>query len=260
MIFVLLPAYNEEESLPRLLPKLADVFGSLGLEYLVLVCDDGSQDHTADLLEKHSQEMPIHILTHKINRGLGETSRDLFELAAELARPDDILVRMDCDDTHEPKYIPAMIEKIREGYEVVVASRFLPDGGQMGVSRYRTFISYAANLFMRVVFPVKGLREYSCGFRAYRAEIIQEAVRVFGDRFIQLRGLGFTGTLEKVVKLKMLGARFAEIPFVLRYDQKLSGSKMVGSITTFGYFTMALLYHWPWGGWRSGYQGKLKNR
>jgi dolichol-phosphate mannosyltransferase len=257
MIFVLLPAYNEEESLPRLLPKLADVFDSLGIEYLVLVCSDGSQDRTAELLEKYSQEMAIRILTHKINRGLGETSRDLFELAAELARPDDILVRMDCDDTHEPKYIPTMIEKIREGYDVVVASRFLPGGGQVGVSRYWAFVSYAANLFMRVVFPVKGLREYSCGFRAYRAEIIQEALRVFGDRFIQLRGLGFTATLEKVVKLKMLGARFAEIPFVLRYDQKLSGSKMVGSITTFGYFTMALLYHWPWGGWRSGYRDKL---
>src|SRR5262249_20864711 len=46
-----------------------------------------------------------------------------------------------------------------------------------------------------------------------------------------------------------------EVPFVLRYDQKASASKMVSSITAFGYLTMAILYHWPFGGWKSQYRG-----
>ena len=121
----------------------------------------------------------------------------------------------------------------------------------MGVSGYRAFISRSANLFMKAFFPIKGLKEYSCGFRGYNAEKIQETIRFFGNNFIQLKGLGFTCTLEKIVKLKLIGAKFGEVPFMLRYDQKQSESKMVTSITTLGYLVMTLLYHWPWGGWRT---------
>jgi dolichol-phosphate mannosyltransferase len=85
--------------------------------------------------------------------------------------------------------------------------------------------------------------------------VIQDAIRVYGNNFIQLRGLGFTSTLETIVKLHLLGCRFSEVPFVLRYDQKEGSSKMVSSITTLGYLMMALLYYWPLGGWLSQYRG-----
>lgn len=110
---------------------------------------------------------------------------------------------------------------------------------------------------MKALIPIRGVREYSCGFRAYRAEIIREAIRLYGNNFIQLKGLGFTCTLEKLIKLKILGARFTEVPFVLRYDQKLSSSKMVSSVTTVGYLVMILFYHWPFGGWRRGYRRRM---
>lgn len=259
MIFVLLPAYNEADSLPQLLPKIRESLGSSGMPYTVLVCDDGSSDDTAAVLASYAGTLPLEVITHKINRGLGETSRDLFERAAELAAPEDVIVRLDCDDTHEPELILRMVAALDEqNVDVIIASRFQPGGGQIGVDAYRAFISRSANLFMKVFFPVPGVREFSCGYRAYRAEIIQKAIGFYGNLFIQLKGLGFTGTLEKLVKLHLLGARFGEIPFVLRYDQKVSDSKMVGSITTLGYGVMALLYHWPWGGWRRGYRKRLR--
>ena len=258
MIVVLLPAYNEEASLPRLLPKLKSVLEAAGEPYRVIVCNDGSRDGTQRLLDSYAAELPLEVIEHKINRGLGETARDLFERAAELVGPDDAIVRLDCDDTHEPEFIPELVARLREGYDVVIASRFEPGGGQMGVSTYRAVISRLANLFMKVFFPIRGLKEYSCGFRAYRGGAIRNAIAFYGNNFIQLKGLGFTVTLEKLVKLKILGARFGEVPFVLRYDQKPSESKMIGSITTYGYFTMAVLYHWPWGGWRRGYRKKLR--
>lgn len=258
MIIVLLPAYNEEESLPKLMPKITEVLGDVEEGYQVIVCNDGSRDRTSEMLQEYAQTMPVEVIEHKINRGLGETSRDLFERAAAVAAPEDVIVRLDCDDTHEPEFIPNLVAKVREGYDVVIASRFEPGGGQMGVSAYRAFISRAANLFMKVFFPIKGLKEYSCGFRAYNAEKLCEAINFFGNNFIQLKGLGFTCTLEKLIKLKIIGARFGEVPFMLRYDQKQSDSKMVGSITTYGYITMAILYHWPWGGWRRGYRQKYR--
>jgi dolichol-phosphate mannosyltransferase len=251
MIIVLLPAYNEEESLPQLLPKLANVMGDFSEPFKIIVCNDGSTDSTQLMLERQASNLPIEIIRHKINRGLGESSRDLFERANELASDGDVIIRMDCDDTHEPEYIQSIVRKIRGGYDVVIASRFEPGGGQMGVEGYRAFISRSANIFMKIFFPIKGLKEYSCGFRGYRAEIIKEAINFYGNNFIQLKGLGFTCTLEKLVKLKLINARFGEVPFMLRYDQKQSVSKMVSSVTTLGYLVMTLLYHWPWGGWRT---------
>lgn len=253
MIWIFIPAYNEEKSLPILLPKIARVLA--GKEYRLVIVDDGSLDQTSSVLNELHEEMPLEVFTHPINRGLGETERDGFEHIAMRCAPSDVIVRVEADDTHEPQYILTLIAKLEEGYDVVNTSRFQPGGGQMGVDGYRAFISRAANFFMQVVFRIPGTRDYSCGFRAYKARTIQDAIKVFGNYFIQLRGLGFTSTLETIVKLHLLGARFAEVPFVLRYDQKQGGSKMVTSITTLGYLLMAFLYYWPVGGWLSQYRG-----
>ncbi|HVR40847.1 MAG TPA: glycosyltransferase [Thermoanaerobaculia bacterium] len=253
-IWILLPAFNEEDSLPKLLPKIAtELTGKC--EYHIVVVDDGSIDRTAEALERYTSEYPLTVVTHSLNRGLGETERDGFEYVAAHCGDDDVIVRLDCDDTHEVSYVWTMIERLKQGFDVVNTSRFQPGGGQVGVSNYRAFISRGANLFMSAVFRIRGVRDYSCGFRAYRARIIKDAIAVFGNQFIQLRGLGFTSTLEMIVKLRILGCRFAEVPFVLRYDQKLSSSKMVSSITTFGYLTMAVLSYWPFGGWIRQYRG-----
>lgn len=253
-IWIILPAYNEEDSIPLMFPKIKDFCTDAGLDYCLVVVDDGSTDNTPQVLEKMKEDYPVHVVCHPINRGLGESERDAFEYVAANADKQDIAIRLDCDDTHEPGYIKPLVEKINQGFDVVNTSRFQPGGGQKGVNSYRAFISYGANIFMKVMFNIPGVKDYSCGFRAYRVQVLQDAVRIFGNGLIQLKGLGFTSTLETIVKLKLLGCRFAEVPFVLRYDKKASPSKMVSSITTLGYLTMALLYHWPFGGWRPFYK------
>jgi dolichol-phosphate mannosyltransferase len=258
MIYILLPAYNEEHSIDRLFDMIRSKMGSMQWDYRIIVCNDGSIDKTQQKLEYYAKRMPVQVISHKYNRGLGETARDLIEHAVEVCGDDDAIVRMDCDATHEPEYLERLILKLQEGYDVVVASRFLPGGGQLGVDSYRAFISRGASLFMKLILPIPGLKDFSCGFRAYRGSILKKAVSVYKNDFVQLKGLGFTCTLEKVMKLKIIGAKFAEVPFVLRYDKKMSSSKMVSSITMLGYLVMAFMYHWPWGGWRQGYR-KLRN-
>ena len=255
MIWIVLPAFNEEASLPNLLPALDATLRRHGEPYRMVVVDDGSRDDTADILRAHAGRMPLDVITHPINRGLGETERDGFEFVAGRCAADDVVVRVEGDETHDPEYIFSLVAKLREGPDVVNTSRFQPGGDQKGVDRYRAFISRGANMFMRLLFGIPNVRDYSCGFRAYRGRVVKDAVGIFGNNFVQLRGLGFTSTLEMIVKLHLLGCRFAEVPFVLRYDQKKSPSKMVGSITTLGYLIMAVLYHWPFGGWRSQYRG-----
>ncbi len=262
MIYLLLPAYNEEHDVDFLLEKVQRYFREdLKEDFHIIACNDGSKDSTLEKLKRFKSEgTPLTILNHKLNRGLGETIRDLFEYAAEVSSSGDIILRMDCDDTHEPTFIKGLIDKIHEGNDVVIASRFVEGGGQEGLNAYRKTISMLANMFMKFFFPIKGLKEYSSGYRAYKAEIIKDAVDTFGNRFIQLQGLGFSCTLEKIVKLRILGAKFGEAPMVLRYDQKRGESKMVSSVTTLGYIVLVLLHHWPWGGWKSQYKDLTKER
>ena len=170
MICIILPAYNEEKSIDSLFTKIEQTMKENNYDYKIILVNDGSADNTSKLIAEYSQRMHIEIITHKLNRGLWETIRDGFERAAEICTPDDIIVRMDCDDTHEPKYIPEMVKKINEGYEVVITSRFQPGGGTRGLDAYRNFVSRMANLLMKMFFPIKGIWEYSCGYRAYRAE------------------------------------------------------------------------------------------
>jgi len=257
MIQILLPAYDEASCIGTLLSKIRTVMEEHALEYRVLVINDGSSDETLRVVQEHSEEMfvevlnkrinRVEVLNNPINRGLWETVRNGFEWAAEHCRSDDIIIRMDADNTHEPKYIPAMVAKIDEGYDVVIASRFQRGGGTEGLDAYRSFISRCANLVMKTFFPIRRIWEYSCGYRAYRAGMVQDALRIFGNSFIDVKGVGFTCTLEKLIKFRMMNARFAEVPFVLRYDQKLSQSKMISSITTLGYFVLILKYIRPWG-------------
>ena len=250
-LVVLLPALNEESSIESLIKQVHKSALELCKEVVILVCDDGSTDRTPEILNELTQHLPIEIITHKRNRGLGETIRDLIERACEITEPSDLIVRLDADETHEPTYFRAMKQAIEGGADVAIASRFAEGGGQLGVPKTRAFLSRGANLFMKVMFPIKGLREYSSGFRMYRAQVLHRAVDHYGNNFIQVKGLGFTCTLEKLVKLNMMGVHFEEIPFVLRYDQKVGPSKMVSSVTTLGYGVLAVMYHWPFGGWRS---------
>ncbi|MCL2123925.1 MAG: glycosyltransferase family 2 protein [Desulfovibrionaceae bacterium] len=252
-VWILLPAFNETLSIPKLFPRIRESFDATGLSWRIALLDDGSTDDILEVLEGF-KEYPLDILRHSINRGLGETERDLFEYAAAHAAPDDVAIRLDCDDTHDPRFFISLIRKLEEGNDVVIASRFQPGGGQ-DVTGGRLFLTHAAALWMRLFFPIDKVRDYSCGFRAYRIRALRDAITIFGNNFIQLKGLGFTSTLETIVKLSLLGARFAEIPFVLHYSRKLSLSKMYGSVTTLGYVIMTMLYWWPFGGWRSCYRG-----
>jgi len=250
----MLPAFNEEASIAALLAKVRTTLDGQDIPWRVVVIDDGSLDSTAEVLRQHQGQYPLDVITHAINRGLGETERDGFEYIAANSVDTDVLIRMDCDDTHEPEYVDVLLRRLQDGYDVVNTSRFQPGGGQLGVNGYRATISYGANAFMKLLFWIPGVRDYSCWYRAYRCRVIRDAIRIFGNSFIQLRGLWFTSTLETIVKLHLLGCRFGEVPFVLRYDQKLSSSKMLTSLTTMGYVGMATMYHWPFGGWRRQYR------
>lgn len=244
MIRVFLPAYNEEIALPILVGKFDAVFKEAGLEYRILVFDDGSSDRTRAIALELATRYPLEVRWHEKNAGLGQTMIDGLEYLASAASDDDVIMSLDCDDTHEPRFAIQAIHKLHEGYDVVVLSRFRKGGGQEGLSAFKTLMSMGAGLVLKIFFPVKGLREYSCNYRVYRGSILKKAIRHFGSQFIRLPHLGFVAAPETLIKLRMFGARITEVPFVLRYDQKPTPSKNNSLRTIRGYLELIRLY---WG-------------
>lgn len=242
MIFVFLPAYNEEAALEKLADKFRAAFRSMGEPYRIIVLDDGSSDATAAKARALAGEHPLELLRHEVNQGLGQTMIDGLAHVAKSASDEDVLVTMDCDDTHDPSYVPQAIKKLSEGYDVVILSRYEKGGGEEGLSFIRSFLSRGAGIFLKIFFPIRGVQEYSCGYRVMRTSTLRQAFANFGDQFIRLPHLGFVVTPEILIKLRMMGARIAEIPFTLHYEQKSGVSKNKPFRTILGYFALLRLY------------------
>jgi len=245
VILVVLPAYNEEAALGPLLVRLARLEGQLRLALSVLVVDDGSTDDTAGAAAR--APLPVMIVRHPVNRGLGEAIKTGLLAAVERADDEDVIVLMDADDTHSPALIQRMVDRIEEGSDVVIASRYLPESRVAGLSAWRRFLSAGASWVFRIACPVPGVKDYTCGYRAYRALVLRDAIGRWGADFVSEPG--FTCNVDILLKLSALGAVFAEVPLILRYDRKPGASKMAVGRTTRQ--TLALLLRHRFGGRRA---------
>jgi len=223
-VIVALPAYNEEESLPELLERLGEAFADSELPYEIVIVNDGSKDATASIIQQFSLQMPVHQVNHTVNQGLGITIRDGLREAMERADERDIIVTMDADNTHPPGLIPRMVQMIHEGCDVVIASRFEHGATVKGVPFNRHLLSLGARLLFTLMFPTRGVRDYTSGFRAYRVSVVRQAFQTYGDDFVG--ETGFSCMADILLKLRRLGCVFGEAPLRLRYDLKGGESKM----------------------------------
>jgi dolichol-phosphate mannosyltransferase len=231
-VVVTLPAFNEREALPRLLRRIAAAPGG---PYRTVVVDDGSEDGTAEAAEACRDVLPdLRVVRHGQNRGLGAALLTGWSAALEGLPGDGVVVTMDADDTHDPALIARLVELVAGGADVAVASRFQPGGGEVGLSLPRRVFSRGACLLLAALRPVPGVRDYTCGFRAYRAGLLRRAFEVFGREGL-ITAPGFACTAEVLLRLASLGARCAEAPLVLRYDLKRGKSKMKIARTIAGY-------------------------
>lgn len=223
-IIVVLPAFNEAPNIGSVLDSLERVRRDSGMAIEALVVDDGSRDCTSDVVRRFSGTIPCTLLQHSTNLGLGASIRDGLLKAADLAEEKDVIITMDADDTHTPAAIGAMIAKIDQGYDILIASRYQEGSRVVGVPLTRRFLSRAASILFRTVFPIAGVRDFTCGYRAYRASVLQRAVARYRREFINQEG--FQCMVDILLKLRRMNLRFGEVPIVLRYDQKEGSSKM----------------------------------
>jgi dolichol-phosphate mannosyltransferase len=221
---VVLPAYNEEETIGILLERLDQAFQEAGLRGSVLVVNDGSTDRTAEVVRSHRGHLPVELLDLNPNRGLAGAIRAGLETGAGCAGPDDIILTMDADNSHTPGLILRMVRMVLEGNDVVIASRYQPGARVVGVPYHRQLMSLGAAALFRVMAPIPGVRDYTCGYRAYRADLIRRALNHYGQEFITQPGFGCMA--EILLKLRAFDPIINEAPLILRYDLKFSTSKM----------------------------------
>src|SRR4051794_31995339 len=132
-VCVVLPAYNEQDALPPLLAAIKAALEPAEIPYRVIVVDDGSRDGTADVARRLAERMPVELVPHVKNQGLAAAIRTGLAAALAQCEPNDVVVTMDCDNTHPPRLIPGMMAMIGDGRDVVIASRFQPGARVIGV-------------------------------------------------------------------------------------------------------------------------------
>lgn len=235
-IYVVIPCYNEELSLPMLVDDLSRVL-SRGTPFKIIAINDGSSDKTELTLKNLAKKYPILLLQHARNLGLSAALKDGLLYAATITQPNDFVITMDGDNTHKSHYIRDMIEASRYGADIVIASRYVSGGLQTGVSNDRILLSKCINYFLPFWSGLK-IRDVTSGYRCYRASLLKKGFKKYNSHFVCAKG--FEVQVELLVKLSSVSKAIHEIPFELRYGDKRGKSKMRLLETIQNYFLLTL--------------------
>ena len=220
----MLPAYNEEKNLHRLLPELVKFLADKIKDYKILIIDDGSTDSTRNIAEYFDQQLPIQIISHEVNKGIGEVFKTGFSAVNRMCDENDLLVVLEADGTSDYNLIPLMVDRLKKGSDIVIASRYVKGGSYKNFPLKRHLISRIGNIVLRLAFRNKNIKDYTIFFRGYRMALIRKALSAYKDTFITSKT--FLANTEALVNLARLTDNIAEIPFVYSYDLKIGKSKM----------------------------------
>jgi glycosyltransferase involved in cell wall biosynthesis len=175
MIYVCIPSYNEAPTVGLLLWKVRQVFAGFPREYQLLVLDDGSDDGTAEVLERYTRVLPLTVARHQERRGYAASVEELLRQAVERTdRPKrDAAILMHADFAHGPNFIPDLVRRIESGADIVIAQSTLEGES----SRARRLVRRLAPVLLRGVVTVPGVTDVVSGFAIFRLVALRNAFR-----------------------------------------------------------------------------------
>jgi len=233
-IFVLLPAFNEEQNLKYLIPKLFNILNKFTeknkYDFEIVVIDDGSTDNTYFVIKKFQEKFGkerIIIIQHERNLGLGMALKSGITyclLTTPTEKLDDVvIITMDADGTHDPAYIPEMVKKIYHGYDIVIASRYIRGGAQICVPLFRRILSRIVNYMLKIRFRLP-VFDATSGFRAIRGSVLWRVFKRYGENLV--KSSEFDAMFEILLKCSRFTDKIIEIPLCLDYSKKSGRSKL----------------------------------
>ena len=220
--------FNEERGASRCIREIARTLSSMAHRTSLIVVDDGSSDGTGAVLRDEAQVVSgLDVVTHDANRGYGAA---LVTGAARAAgRGFEYALFMDSDLTNDPRDIPRFADKMRDGADVIKATRYTAGGGMVGVPWQRALVSRVGNLIARMLYRLP-LRDCTNGFRAVRTSLLTR---------MTLNERGFPVIMEELYWCSFLAQSYAEVPVTLTNAGRVSSFRYRPSV-----FRAYLRYPW----------------
>ena len=209
---VVIPTYNESDNIPLLVKEIL----AQAIDTHIIVVDDNSPDGTGRLVDEISQSEPrVHAVHRPAKLGLGTAHiagmREAFVLGLEP------IVTMDADFSHHPRHIPDLLRGL-EGADVMIGSRYVPNGGARFFSLQRKVLSTGANAFVHLLLGLKAT-DCTAGFRAYRRPVLEslDLDSIFSN--------GYSFLIELLFLCQRQGWRIGEIPII--YEDRRAGRSKI---------------------------------
>lgn len=225
---VIMPTYNEKDNINDVIVAVLAVRNSIE----ILVVDDNSPDGTGRIVELLASQNPrIHLISRPGKCGLASAYLEGFEWGLE--RGFDVLVQMDADFSHQPKYLDSMIGIAYETHGACVGSRYISGGSVSGWSKYRVLISRSASIYARLVLGLT-LRDLTSGYRA----ISRDALQRIDLKNIYSSGYGFQIEIMNQLSTRRIVTTEVPIEFL---ERKFGKSKMSLRIAIEAFITVLKL-------------------
>jgi len=212
--FVMIPTYNEKENIKNLIDEIL----KLKIKNLhIVVVDDSSPDGTWKAVQEISKKNKnVHLLLRKKGKGRGAAGKDGFVYC--LRHGADVIIEMDADFSHNPKYIQLMLNELKNA-DLVLGSRRVEGGKEVGRSFLRRMITHIANLYISLMLGLK-VKDCNSGFRCFKRKVLE---RIGVDK---LESKGPSIVQEVLFKAHLKGFRIKEIP--ITFVNRTKGKSKLG--------------------------------
>lgn len=220
-VWLILPTYNEAENIGPVVESALETLGACAPEHTILIVDDNSPDGTGRVADRLASEHErVEVLHRPGKQGLGRAYLDGFRTA--LGRGAELICEMDSDFSHDPRYLPDLIEAASSHADLALGSRYVDGGSVVDWGPARRFISRGGCYYARKLLGID-VRDLTGGFKCFRRSVL-EAINL-GD--VSTDGYAFQ--VELTYRAIKRGFKVVELPIVFS-DRRMGSSKMSNRI------------------------------
>jgi dolichol-phosphate mannosyltransferase len=198
LVSIVIPTYNESKNINTLIPEIFSIAKKSNLNLEVVVVDDGSPDGTGEIAKKLAENYAVRVYIRSKKQGLGSAYKFGFSKTKG-----DVIMEMDADWSHDPKYLPGILNKIQQGFDVVIGSRYI-SGGKRGDGSQRSILPIIGCKLFNVLLGIE-IKDVFSGYRAYSKSAL-------GKINLETLPDDFSFQSQILYELKNSGAKLTEVP------------------------------------------------